>query len=68
MQQPDRSTIVGSTPRLPTARDLQALDETAKAEADDPAMLLVHSARALRPDLREHLHWVAGDREIDRDA
>lgn len=64
VQQPDTSTIVGSTPRLPTARDLQALDEAAKAKADDPARLLVHSARALRPDLREHLHWVAGDREI----
>lgn len=64
VQQADRSTIVGSTPRLPTARDLQALDEAAKAEADDPSRLLVHSARALRPDLREHLHWVAGDREI----
>lgn len=64
VQQADGSTIVGSTPRLPTARDLQVLDEAAKREADNTARLLVHSARALRPELREHLHWVAGDRRI----
>lgn len=64
VKHPGRSTIVGSTPRLPTARDLQALDEAANTEPGDPARLLVHSARMLRQDLRDHLSWVAGDREI----
>lgn len=64
VQQLGRTTIVGSTPRLPAALDLQMLDEAANAEAGDPARLLVHSARVLRPALREHLGWVAGGREI----
>lgn len=68
VQQPGKSTIVGSTPRLPTARDLQMLDEAANAEDArllvHSARLLVHSARMLRLELREHLNWVAGHRAI----
>lgn len=58
------STLVGVTPRLPTAKDLQHLDqERAMADAD-PLALLVHSARVLRSARREHLDWVVGDREL----
>lgn len=63
VQRSQTSTVVATTPRLPTPRDLQGLDEAA-AEFGDPARLLVHSARSLQPDLRSHLNWVAGEREI----
>lgn len=58
------STLVGITPRLPTATDLQDLDEARNAAGVDIFALLVHSARILRPDRREHLSWVAGDRSL----
>lgn len=64
VEHPTGSTVVGSTPRLPTAQDLQALDEAAGADPSNPARVLVHSARMLRPALREHLGWVTGSRNI----
>jgi TIR domain-containing protein len=60
----ERSTLVGVTPRLPTARDLQTLDEARGAYEAPPTAVLVHSARALRPELRQHLTWVAGARDL----
>ncbi len=64
VQQPNVSTVVATTPRLPTPRDLQALDTAALAMPGSPARLLVHSARSLQPELRVHLGWVVGEREI----
>jgi hypothetical protein len=57
-------TIVGITPRLPTATDLQQLDVVRAAATANPAAVLVHSARALRPERREHLEWVTGPRDL----
>lgn len=57
-------TLVGITPRLPTATDLQQLDLAREAASVNPAAVLVHSARALRPARREHLEWVTGPREL----
>jgi hypothetical protein len=57
-------TIVGVTPRLPSAIDLQQLDEARSSHGADSQALLVHSARVLRPALRQHLGWVAGEREL----
>ena len=64
VSQRNKSTMVATTPRLPTARDLQMLDEAVRAEPGDLAPLLVHSARVLDPRLKEHLGWVAGDRNL----
>jgi hypothetical protein len=58
------STLLGITPRLPTAEDLQSLDEAREDFASDAAAVLVHSARALRTQLRDHLSWVAGERDL----
>jgi hypothetical protein len=58
------STLVGVTPRLPNASDLQQLDEARATQREDCRAMLIHGARALRPSLREHLHWVAGDRNM----
>jgi hypothetical protein len=57
-------TLVGITPRLPTATDLQQLDLAREAASSNPAAVLVHSARNLRPAKREHLKWVAGPRDL----
>lgn len=58
------STLVGVAPRLPTADDLQHLDQARDRQGRDTAAMLVHSARALKPVLREHLSWVTGDRAL----
>ena len=58
------ATLVGVTPRLPKAEDLQDLDEARARDAADAQALLVHSARALSDSLRAHLTWVAGEREL----
>jgi hypothetical protein len=59
------TTLVGTTPRLPSSSDLQLLDQ-ARAEMDvKSAALLVHSARELPSDHRSHLSWVAGDRDLE---
>ena len=60
-----KSTLLGVTPRLPTAEDLQLLDEVRGKTSNDPSAVLVHSARALRADRAAHLTWVAGDRELE---
>jgi hypothetical protein len=57
-------TLVGITPRLPTASDLQQLDHAREGATVNPAALLVHSARDLRPARREHLEWVTGPRDL----
>lgn len=59
------STLVGVTPRLPTAEDLQFLDDARMAARHDPSAVLVHSARVLREDRAAHLKWVAGDRDLE---
>ena len=58
------TTLVGVTPRLPTATDLQQLDEARDDLATGGSALLVHSARMLRAHLKEHLTWVAGGRNL----
>jgi TIR domain len=60
-----RSTLLGITPRLPTAEDLQLLDEARSATVSDCSAVLVHSARSLREDRAAHLGWVAGDRDLE---
>ena len=58
-------TVLGVTPRLPCADDLQVLDEARAKAGDDVGAVLVHAARGLRPELRGHLQWVAADRELN---
>ncbi len=58
------STLVGVTPRLPTAIDLHELDRARDDEDVNAAALLVHSARDLRSAQREHLDWVTGSRDL----
>jgi hypothetical protein len=58
------STLVGVTPRLPNAGDLQHLDQARTAHPASPSAVLVHSARTLRAPLRGHLSWVAGERDL----
>jgi hypothetical protein len=60
-----QSTLLGVTPRLPTAEDLHLLDEARSTTANDPAAVLVHSARSLREDRAAHLRWVTGDRDLE---
>lgn len=59
------STLLGITPRLPTAQDLQLLDDARSTVGDDTSAVLVHSARTLREERATHLTWVAGDRELE---
>ncbi|MGC1852366.1 MAG: toll/interleukin-1 receptor domain-containing protein [Solirubrobacterales bacterium] len=59
-----RSTILGVTPRLPTAEDLQLLDLARSESSDGSSAVLVHSARVLRERLRAHLAWAAGGRDL----
>jgi hypothetical protein len=61
----DSSTLLGVTPRLPTAEDLQMLDDARTSTGDDPSAVLVHSARQLRDDRLRHLTWVTGDRTLE---
>jgi len=56
------STLIGTTPRLPTAHDLQLLDQAREQPGEEA--VLIHSARLLRPERREHLRWVAGERDL----
>lgn len=65
VEHPSGATLLGVTPRLPTAQDLQLLDDARAAVALDPSAVLVHSARALRPERASHLGWVAGDRDLE---
>ena len=64
VEQAGKSTLVGITPRLPGADDLQSLDEARTDQAADSAAMLVHSARVLRDPLKQHLTWVAGTRDL----
>ena len=56
--------IVGTTPRLPTAIDLQILDRTAMRTGASLPSILVHSARTLPSSLQEHLEWVSSGRRM----
>lgn len=56
--------VVGTTPRLPSAEDLQGVDLAAQEAGSDQPALLVHSARKLHSSLQDHLTWVAGTREL----
>lgn len=58
-------SIVGITPRLPAAQDLQHLDETRAAIDPDAGALLVHATRHLREPTRHHLEWVTGARNLE---
>ena len=59
------ATLLGITPRLPTASDLHLLDAARVEVPSDPSAVLVHSARALRHELSVYLTWVAGDRNLE---
>lgn len=59
------ATILGITPRLPVAEDLQELDKARSDAGDGAAAVLVHAARLLRPDRRSHLEWVTGGRDLE---
>lgn len=56
--------VVGTTPRLPTAIDLQHVDEAAAEIGAELPSLLVHSARLLSDRLSRHLQWVSGGRRM----
>lgn len=58
-------SIVGITPRLPAAKDLQRLDETRAAIDPGACALLVHVTRRLREPTRRHLEWVTGARDLE---
>lgn len=64
VEQGGRSTLLGITPRLPTATDLQELDEARLDAGADVGATLVHSARILRAEWRQHLSWVVSDRDL----
>lgn len=64
VEQNNGSMIVGTTPRLPTAEDLQAVEQASTAQGASEPALLVHSARQLPSRLKDHLTWVAGDRKL----
>jgi len=57
-------TVVGTTPRLPSAFDLQGLAQATSDDLNASQSILVYSARSLRAKLREHLAWVVGDRDV----
>ena len=56
--------VVGTTPRLPTAGDLQRVDEASVELGANLPGLLVHSARLLSDPLKRHLEWVSGSRQL----
>ena len=58
-------SIVGITPRLPAAEDLQRLDETRGFIDPGAGALLVHATRQLREPTRKHLEWVSGTRNLE---
>jgi hypothetical protein len=58
-------TVVGIAPRLPTASELQQLDLARCEHAASGDAVLVHAARALRQERKEHLSWVADGRAIE---
>jgi len=62
---PKGRTIVAVAPRLPTASDLQRLDQTRAAVDPGAEALLVHATRHLRESDLEHLKWVTGNRDLD---
>lgn len=64
VEQGGRSTLLGITPRLPTATDLQELDEARLDTGASIGATLVHSARILRAERRQHLSWVVSDRDL----
>lgn len=65
VKQGSKTTVVGTMPRLPTAGDLQAIDKASISAGASSQALLVHSARQLSAELKDHLQWVAGDRNLD---
>jgi hypothetical protein len=58
-------TMVGITPRLPTAQDLHDLDRARVSDGAATSSVLVHSARVLEHERREHLAWVTGLRALE---
>jgi hypothetical protein len=58
------STLLGITPRLPTAEDLQYLDQARSSSNGTSSAVLVHAARELRGELSDHLRWVSAEREL----
>lgn len=61
----DGRLVVGTTPRLPNATDLQGVDVASTDVAASLPGLLVHSARQIPEHLHQHLSWVSGDRKMN---
>lgn len=61
---PAGRSIVTVAPRLPTADDLQRLDEARQAVDPTADAVLVHATRHLRNEHRRHLTWVTGSRGL----
>jgi hypothetical protein len=59
------TTVVGVTPRLPTAEDLQHLDTARATVAKGADALLVHAARTLTTDRLAHLMWAVCGRSLE---
>lgn len=60
----DGRIVVGTTPRLPNAMDLQEVDVASVEVAANLPGLLVHSARQVPEQLRQHLDWVSTGRQM----
>jgi hypothetical protein len=61
---PAGRAVVAVAPRIPTAPDLQRLDEARSRMDPNADAVLVHAARRIGEDHREHLAWVKGTRNI----
>lgn len=61
---PAGRSIVAVAPRLPSADDLQRLDEARDAADPSAEAVLVHATRRVEPTYRRHLDWVVGTRNL----
>lgn len=59
-----RRQVVGLSPRRPSARDLHRIDLARAEDGDSTSAVLVHAARVLGDNLKGHLDWVAGTRDL----
>jgi hypothetical protein len=62
--EPDVSSLVQVSPRLPTVEDLHSLDEARLVLSGSPPGVLVHAARTLPASRRRLLAWAAGRRNL----
>lgn len=57
-------SIVRVSARLPTCKDLQQLDETREKIDHRASARLIHAARHLSDQRREHLDWIVRNRDL----